>query len=118
MGKNPKDERQRRWREIEECYYSDDSATRWVTRKKRGNKRKNKKRREESSNRTIVGISLSGSRIEQRNRTILGEWNKEEMEKLMELGKRLGVKTQGNETEIREVLQQMEEADARGPHPQ
>ncbi|GLU00557.1 hypothetical protein SLE2022_179160 [Rubroshorea leprosula] len=117
MGKNPKGERQRRWREIEQCNYSDDSATRWVTGKKRGNRRKNQKRREESSNQMIVGISLSDSHIEQRNQTILREQNKEEVEKLMELGRRLGVRTQGNDTEIREVLQQMEEVDARRPDP-
>ncbi|GKV51294.1 hypothetical protein SLEP1_g57962 [Rubroshorea leprosula] len=103
MGKNPKGERQRRWREIEQCYYSDNSAIRWVTRKKRGNRRKNQKRREESNNQIIVGISLSDSHIEQRNQTILREQNKEEVEKLMELGRRLGVQTQGNDIEIKEI---------------
>ncbi|GKU91868.1 hypothetical protein SLEP1_g5682 [Rubroshorea leprosula] len=61
----------------------------------------------------VAGISIADSDIKNRNRSLLGCHRSKEAEKIWEFGKKIGVTADGNEVEIAQKIEEMEDKDRR-----
>ncbi|GKU96029.1 hypothetical protein SLEP1_g9310 [Rubroshorea leprosula] len=61
----------------------------------------------------VAGISIADSDIKNRNQSLLGCHRSKEAEKIWEFGKKIGVTVDGNEVEIAQKIEEMEDRDRR-----